>query len=219
VSTNHRFTFYDIGFHGDKYLIDLVTSIMSNCNYFIETGANVGTTVAYAAKLNPEIQCFSCEPDEEAFKHALANTKELNVELFNETSQAFLKRIAGQYASLFSEEVAFWLDAHGYGYRWPLREEIAFITHNFSKAYILIDDFKVPGMDCFGYDSYEDQECSYEYIKEFMSPKHTYRLYYPNYTERTSEHHHLRGWCLIEYGHNNDIELSSELKLRIIQRA
>jgi hypothetical protein len=219
TSTSDKHTsrnkFYGIGFHGDTYLIEFIKSLIHRCSFFVETGTNVGTTLAYTAKLNPSIQCFSCEPDEEAFSNAVINTKGLNVELFNETSQDFMKRIAAHYASLFSADGLFWLDAHGYGFMWPLREEIEFITNNFSKAYIFIDDFKVPGMSCFGYDRYEDQECSYEYIKDSMLQAHNYTMYYPNYKDKTSEHHPLRGWCLIEYGHDDAVDIPDCLKERI----
>lgn len=200
-SSNGRYKYYPIGFHGDKYLIEFAMSIISKSKYFIETGSNVGSTIAFVAKSTSKVFSYSCEPDKVAYDYAKMNTENLKVEMFNETSQLFLQRIKNQFSNLFSDEVTFWLDAHGYGYEWPLKEEIKFITNHFKKAYIFIDDFKVPNFDCFGYDSYEDQECSYEFIKNSMSTNHSYSIYYPCYTERTSSHHPLRGWCLIEYGH------------------
>lgn len=211
-----RFMFYETGFHGDQYLLAFVDTIMQSVKTFIETGTNVGSTLAYVARKYPHIQCFSCEPDPEAFRHALRNTNGLpNVYLFNETSQHFLERIQREYPHLFEEDTLFWLDAHGYGFEWPLRDEISFITRRFRKAYILIDDFKVPGLDCFGYDAYQDQECSFEYIKDALNPRIEYALYYPNYTERTSHHHPLRGWGLIEFGHKNELELPTTLREKV----
>lgn len=211
MTTYKKYVFHDVGFHGDEYLIEIVQNVMRQSTYFIETGANVGTTLAYVSKINPEIHCLSCEPDNDAYFRALTNTKGLNVELYNETSQDFMERLTRQYSLIFSENVVFWLDAHGYGYEWPLRKEIKFISEHFEKAYIFIDDFKVPGLDCFGFDSYNGQECSYEYIKDYLSSIHSYNLYYPNYTDKTSTHHPLRGWCLIEFGHDASLNVPDGL--------
>lgn len=146
----------------------------------------------------------------------MKNTEGLaNISIYNETSQEFIHRLKRQYSNLFDEKSLFWLDSHGYGFKWPLKEEIAFITPNFKAAFILIDDFKVPGLDIFGYDEYEGQECSFDYIKEDLNPKLEYRLYYPNYTDRTSKHHPLRGWGLIEFGHGSELKLTESLKEKV----
>ena len=200
-SEEGRFKFQAVGFHGDLYLLSLVDLLMSNCSIFVETGANVGTTLAYVAKKFPRIQCYSCEPDAMAYRYARRNTHQLrNVRLYNESSQVFLKRLINDGLSS-DGDVLFWLDAHGYGFEWPLIEEIDRITTNWKKAYILIDDFRVPHLDCFGYDEYDGQVCSFEYIEASLSRANDYRLYYPSYSDKTSEHHPLRGWGLIEYGH------------------
>jgi hypothetical protein len=89
-----RFTFMDVGFHGDLYLLELVDTIMNKCKYFVETGTNVGSTLTYVAKKYPEIQCFSCETDMAAFEHARQNTLGCgNVQLFNKASLDFLEQL------------------------------------------------------------------------------------------------------------------------------
>lgn len=214
--TPSRFVLYETGFHGDEQLLAVVDTIMQSVKVFVETGTNVGSTLAYVARKYPHVRCFSCEPDMQAFQYAHQNTSELpNVYLFNETSQHFLERIQREYPYLFKDDTLFWLDAHGYGFEWPLRDEISFITRRFRKVYILIDDFKVPGLDCFKYDAYQGQECSFEYIKDALDPTKRYALYYPNYTERTSEHHPLRGWGLIEFGHEQALRLPDSLRDRV----
>ena len=77
---------------------------------------------------------------------------------------------------------------------------------------MLIDDFLVPGIDCFSYDEYDGQICSFNYIKGSLSYKHEYRLYYPTYINRTSKHHPLRGWGLVEFGHAAELETSERIK-------
>ena len=210
------YEFFEVGFHGDRYLLDVVQSIAPVCRYFIETGSNVGSTLSYVARIYPHLECLSCEPDTGAFRHALENVKSLsNVRVFNEISQDFLRRIEKEYKGVLTEKVMIWLDAHGYGFQWPLREEVSFITHKFKTAYILIDDCRVPGLDCFGYDAYGEQECSFEYIKDALNPQLDYTVYYPSYTTRTSEHHPLRGWMLIAFGHQDEFTVADSLIGRI----
>ena len=79
----------------------------------------------------------------------------------------------------------------------------------------MIDDFKVPGLECFGYDVYEGQECSFEYINDSLNPQLDYNFYYPMYTDRTSKHHPLRGWVLIEYGSQEGLKVPDALRKKI----
>ena len=210
-SSEDRLAFANVGFHGDFYLLELVDTVIRQCEYFIETGANVGTTLAYVARRYRNIRCLSCEPDKIAYGRAKGNvSKYPNVAIYNETSQRFLKRLLKEQ-HILATDALYWLDAHGYGFKWPLREEIRVLTKHCTKAFFLIDDFRVPGLDCFGYDEYENQVCSFEYIKDSLNDRREYRLYYPRYTERTSTFHPLRGWGLIEFGHSREIDLPETL--------
>ncbi len=196
--------FVNVGFHGDKYLLCLAEHLAGKSKVFIETGANVGSTLAYVAKNNPMIRCLSCEPDQSAFEQASINTvKTDNVSLLNGTSQQFIEHLARYELEIFSEQCMFWLDAHGYGFEWPLKKELEFITGHFSSAYILIDDFKVPGRADFIYDEYQEQICSYDYVKDALNPDKSYQLYYPTYKDRTSKYHPLCGWGLLVFGHDD----------------
>jgi len=214
VETVSRYTLVDTGFHGDRYLLDLVETVAKRCGYFIETGANVGSTLVYTARRYPLLKCLSCEPDHEAYMRAVGNIEGLaNATVFNETSQEFMQRLRRDYAPLFSGESMFWLDAHGYGFSWPLMDELAFITSEFKSAYVFIDDFKVPGLDCFKYDEYEGQVCSLDFVRGTLKKGREYRVYYPNYTEVTSKHHPLCGWGLIEFGHEDWLKAPEYMRL------
>ncbi len=193
--------FMPLGFHGDNHLIAVVDYlVLEGVEFFIETGSNVGSTLSFFSGKYPHIQCFSCEPNDEAYQKAKQNTdNNSNVKVFNMLSQDFIKEIHDQYSFIYEKKTLFWLDAHGYGFSWPLKEEIAFITKYFKNAFILIDDFKVPDKNMFGYDLYRDQECSFNYIKNDLYDE-KFILYYPEYTEKTSSHHPLRGWGLIRIG-------------------
>src|SRR5437016_6026228 len=91
--------FYSIGFHGDQYLLTLANYLLKDTNAFFETGANVGTTLAYFARMHPHLQCASCEPDPQVFLQAVQNTNTLpNVFLFNEASPQFLEFMPQRFA-------------------------------------------------------------------------------------------------------------------------
>lgn len=213
---SERFKFYDVGFHGDKNLLDIIDAIAPTCRYFIETGTNVGSSLAYVARKFPHLQCYSCEPDLEAFEHAVRNVQEMtNVQVFNHSSQEFIAHLENEHQTAFGQTTMFWLDAHGYGFKWPLREEVAFITSHFRSVYILIDDFQVPGLDVFGYDEYQGQKCTFDYIKNYIDQNVAYHLYYPAYSERTSQHHPLRGWGMIVYGNPDGLILPSHLSNKV----
>ena len=72
--TTRQSQFMDVGFHGDEYLLSLVEHLASKSKVFVETGSNVGSTLAYVAKSYPQLRCLSCEPDQSAFEQASANT-------------------------------------------------------------------------------------------------------------------------------------------------
>jgi hypothetical protein len=127
-----------------------------------------------------------------------------------------LVRLRQDYADVFDEEKAlFWLDAHGHGFDWPLRQEVEFVSSNIKHGYVLIDDFKVPGVEAFGYSAYDGQVCSRDYIKEAMDRSWPHRLYYPDYTEHTSAHHPLRGWGLFAVGPDAEIDFPTALRSKV----
>lgn len=184
------------GFHGDLRLNEVTFEHLQNATHFIETGTNVGSTLRHVASNFPQVKCWSCEPDEGAFQEAENNTSALsNVTIWNTDSISFLNEIESQIP-VRGAGVVCWLDAHGCGFQWPLREEVALFTGRFPKAAIFIDDFKVPEKPEFGFDQYDGQECSLEYIQDSIAD-HTLEIVFPSYTEHTSQHHPLRGWCLI----------------------
>lgn len=203
--------FLDVGFHGDEYLLKLADHLAVNSKVFIETGANVGSTLAYVARTHPEVKCLSCEPDLDAHKEAMKNAgKYANVSVLRGTSQEFINYLTENEDWIFPEPCFFWLDAHGYGFEWPLKDELEFITERFKSGFILIDDFKVPGNDQFGFDQYEEQICSFDYVKDALHSGIDYQLYYPCYSDKTSKHHPLRGWGLLIFG-REDFSIPEQL--------
>jgi hypothetical protein len=192
------------GFHGDAYLLKVVDYLAHQSKFFVETGTFMATTLSYVAFKYPKLECLSCEPNGKPFRKAVARVAGFSkAKIFNETSQAFMKRLATNHNEIFGGPTLLWIDAHGHGFRWPLRQEIKFFTSSLQNAFMLIDDFRVPGQPQFRFDRHERQVCSFEYIKNFSNPRCNYRLYYPKYKKHTSEHHPLIGWGLFQIGAKN----------------
>lgn len=194
--SQRRHTLFPVGFHGDRYLLEVVDAYLSRASHFVETGTNVGSTLRYVASRYPQVQCRSCEPDLGAFNAAQDNLRGFPRAVIDNTdSISFMQGIA-DWLPEHGTGLVCWLDAHGHGFRWPLREEVEFFSGRYPEAAIFIDDFKVPARPDFGFDQYDGQECSFEYICDSIVGDNR-EIAYPNYREHTSTHHPLRGWCLI----------------------
>ncbi len=192
---------FELGFHGDRYLLELVGAVLPQVDNFVETGANVGTTARYVATACPRINVYSCEPDAEAFAAARQNLAGCaNAVVSLEASPDFLYQIHNDHPELRTGTNLYWLDAHGYGFRWPLRDEVTYITERQSRGIFVIDDFEVPGRPEFAFEVAAGQRCGFGLIRESLAAGRTYRLIYPAYTEHTSPHHPLVGYVAVEFG-------------------
>ena len=193
-------TVYPVGFHGDAYLLEVVELLLARSERFAETGSNVGSTLGWVARQHPDLPCLSCEPDSRSHDRATEHLSELdNVELFREPSGLFLDRLLRR--EVHRHATTFWLDAHGGDWEWPLEEEIRRISGRWDRAHVLVDDCRVPGRDWFGWDSYGGVDCGPELVLDSIAPgRDDWSLWVPAYRERTSEHHPLRGWCLLLLG-------------------
>jgi hypothetical protein len=190
-----------LGFHGDAHLLALVSELMARAAAFVETGTEVGSTARWVAATWPKLPVYSCELNREVFNLAHSATVGLsNVRLYNLASDEFLPRLYGEHPELAERPVLFWLDAHGVGFKWPLRFEVQFITSHQKSGAILIDDFEVPGQPQFRFDSYDGQVCNFEHIEPSLSRERSYRLVYPQYAEQTSPFHPLVGYAAILFG-------------------
>jgi predicted O-methyltransferase YrrM len=147
-----------------------------NFTMVVETGTYMGNTTEYFSSVFPKVLTFEVRDDYAA--QARENLEGLdNIEMFVGSSGkhlgVFLKRNR-------KEKVLLYLDAH-WGANWPLRDEILNTAQVLpDNCVIIIDDVKVPGEDI-DFDSYDGQECSYEYVKEqldkcFTSYKHYFLI-------------------------------------------
>ncbi len=204
----------DEGFHGDRHLLELVAWLAAHAHAFIETGANVGTTARYVARTFDHLKVYSCESDARACAAARRHLAPFaNAQIVQRESPAFLYELHERNPELARQRNLYWLDAHGYGYRWPLVDEVAFLTSRLDRALVMIDDFRVPGRPEFRYDAYGGQVCCFETIAPALCRGRSYTLVYPDYSEHTSAHHPLVGVGLILCG-SADLVLPDPLRAR-----
>jgi hypothetical protein len=164
-------------FHNDRKMIKILINVLNNCNVFIETGTFIGGTTYFVAKNFPNLECYSCESNKQFYDQAMKELKDLNnlkVDLI--PSPQGLYNIKKEYDNnVYEKYTCFWLDAH-----WksdPLYDELRYITTNFKKFCIFIDDFTIPWDKGFGTDGY-----GIEKIKPFIINKDKLKYYMPNYS-------------------------------------
>ncbi|MDD3531280.1 MAG: hypothetical protein PHV99_01680 [Candidatus Pacebacteria bacterium] len=214
--TRARNPYRETGFHGDGYLTELIFHCIGKSEQFIETGSSVGSSLVHVAKSFPSIALYSCEPDKEAFEFTSGKVAPFpNVTLLKKTSPEFLYAIEAANPGMTARETTFWLDSHGMGFKWPLRAEVKNATTDFQKGYLFIDDFVVPGKPQFGYSTYDEQICSFEYIKDSLDGTKEYTIYYPSYDSASGLYDPLRGWILIDFGHTAPLILPDSLSKNV----
>jgi hypothetical protein len=189
---------HEHSFHGDRFLQEYIASKLTKSEYFIETGSWYGESTAFVAENFTNIRCITCEPDKDRFLKTRQNLSNLsNAFYYNITSPDIFNKLALHDEKMNNKVCTFWLDAHGYGFEWPLLQEISILTHNFKKCYIFIDDFKNPYVTEMRYDQYNNQVCSLPFIENSINNRNQFEVYVPTYTERTSKVHPLVGWAML----------------------
>ncbi len=190
-----------IGFHGDRHLVQAMGRALEQATLFIETGANEGASLAYAASLRPDIPMRSSEPYATALATARARCAPYPLVRISDTpspdslDEALCEFPAGQV-----DKPVFWLDAHFHGVPLPLGKEIAIVTGAYERAHMFIDDFQIPERPWFGFDAYPDGTICVDYLAKHLDRRHEYVIVFPRYQEKTSTHHPLRGWACVSWG-------------------
>jgi hypothetical protein len=190
---------HDDGFHGDTYVMELADLLIGRSAAFVETGLLAGTTSLYVGRKHG-LPVYSCEPDPQARAFASTRCRDLpNVTISDLSSPEFLHALYEEHPELAKGLVTFWLDAHGYGFKWPLVDEVRFITSTLESGFVMIDDFRVPGRPEFGFDRYRKQVCDLDFIRPGLAPRE-YALVMPTYREKTAPVHGLRGVGVLVFG-------------------
>jgi hypothetical protein len=190
-----------IGFHGDRHLVQAMGRALTQATLFIETGANEGASLAYAASLRPDIPMRSSEPYATALATARARCAPYPLVRISDTpSPDALAEVLSEFPADKVDRPAFWLDAHFHGVPLPLGKEIATVTGAYERAHMFIDDFQIPDRPWFGFDAYPDGTICIDYLAKHLDRRHEYVIVFPRYKEKTSTHHPLRGWACVSWG-------------------
>ena len=164
-------------FHDDKNMMKIILNLLhNNVEVFVETGSFMGKTIFFVGKNFPNIKCYSCELNKSYYEIAHEQVKDLtNVNLMFKPSPYALYDISKNEENLFNKTTLFWLDAH-WGFT-PLFDELVYITNNFNKFIIIIDDFTIPNDKGFHSDGYD-----LESIKNYVTNYDNLNIFIPKYS-------------------------------------
>lgn len=143
----------DDGYNGQAFRRIIFRDLMNEFGFeaIFETGTHAGSTAGYMAKL-ANVPVYTCESSERFFALAKMRLKDIHNIHFNLCdSREFLKMLSEQVDR--KAMIFIYLDAH-WSHDLPLKEEIGIICASWDKFVIMIDDFKVPGDNGYGYDDY-----------------------------------------------------------------
>lgn len=179
--------------NGQYYRRKIISSLLSNIkfHYIVETGTEYGFTAAYFSTFNKKV--ISIEKSKPLFylaKKKLENFKNIHL-ILNDSKN--IENILNQNQIDKESQIFFYLDAHSEN-DYPLLKELEFITSNYKKNLIIIDDFQVPEDDGYGYDSFNGKKLNFKLIKNSLIGKNF--IYFPKISSKV-ETGKLRGYILI----------------------
>jgi predicted O-methyltransferase YrrM len=182
-------------FNGQKNRVRVFDAIDREVPFenYVETGTFLGMTTDFLARRARKhaAQVYSCEINPRLFAIAGHTVGDLeNVHLYQGNSVAFLRSLSSR---LSQAKNFVYLDAHWYDYL-PLRDELATVRE-WQNTVVMIDDFKVPSDDRFGWDKYDDeQEVSLRHIEGSFGD---HAVYFPSYPAPQEGEVAARGYCVI----------------------
>lgn len=179
--------------NGQYFRRKIVSGLLNNINFncIIETGTEYGFSTAYFSTFNKKV--ISIEKSKPLFylaKKKLENFKNIHL-ILNDSKN--IENILNQNQIDKDSQIFFYLDAHSEN-DYPLLKELEFITSNYKKNLILIDDFQVPNDDGYGYDSFNGKKLNFKLIKNSLFGKNF--IYFPKISSKV-ETGRLRGYVLI----------------------
>lgn len=156
------------GFNQDSYIKDEIIKLRGKfeIHIAIETGTNYGFTTLELSKMF--YYTYSVELLEKYYRHALKYMAKYvdhknGYKLIQDNSVDFLWDLPK-----FDEPILFYLDAHWEEYC-PLLDEIEQACRLTDNPVIVIHDFFVPGRKDLGFDTYNGQSFTYEWIEPTLS--------------------------------------------------
>jgi len=170
---------FHLPFNGDNFIANNFLKLKEKFNIenAIETGTFEGGTTIFLAQNFKNV--FSIECNVVSFIKAENNIKNanVNVNLIFGKSEEVLPFIL----NIVSNNTIFYLDAHWYN-DCPLKNELQLIKKFNLKPIIAIHDFFIPDSKKLGYDTYNGQSFTYEWLKEDLDAIYDkkYNYFYNN---------------------------------------
>jgi|SRR5882672_457910 len=183
--------FQDHPFNGDRFIAAefLILKHQFELTTAVETGTCLGSTTLFLS--NNFEKVYTVDIDESYL--SIARQKFIsykNIEVFKGDSATILT----YQLNKLSNRTIYFLDAH-WGSRCPLLEELAAIAHAGLRPVIAIHDFNVPGEPLLGYDSYNGQPFTFDWIKPMLDKIYNdedgpddYEYYYNSYEKSAGAH-------------------------------
>jgi len=166
-------------FNGQTFRRRLFDRLVSSMNfeYIVETGTHRGTTTEYMAR-STQVPVYTIEADPKLAGFAWVRLRRLrNVHIQLGDSVESLKLILGS-PRMRSGLGFFYLDAH-WGADLPLAREVSMIVNSCQRAVVMIDDFRVPGDEGYGFDDYgPGRALEIQYLKPTIA-QFNLRLFFP----------------------------------------
>lgn len=167
-------------FNGDIWAIEKVRELIDKYNLkgCIETGTCFGSSTQLFAELFDRVTTI----ENNRVYHSIAKNRLWrlkNVQFVKgDSAQVLLRETEG-----FKDNTLFFLDAH-WEKSCPLIDELIQIANSKLRPVIMIHDFKVPGRDDLGFDSYNKQEFTFEWIKKHIDRIFGVNGYHIEYNDR-----------------------------------
>ena len=152
-------------FNGQEYRRLLIDELFQDDAFsaIIETGTGYGASTEYFVS-NFGKPIYSCEIDPRRYAYCVCRLRTYQgVRLYNQESRQFLESLR-RLDEVPRRHIFFYLDAH-WGDHLPLAAEVDFICRNWEDSVVVIDDFKVPMDDGYGFDRYGQHTLDLEYLE------------------------------------------------------
>jgi predicted O-methyltransferase YrrM len=187
-------------FNGQKNRVRVFQAINDQVRFenYVETGTYLGMTTDFLARtaIKRHACVHSCELDSRFFAIARRTVGALeNVHLHHTDSVTFLRSLLPQLSGALN---FVYLDAHDREHL-PLRAELD-ILQGCRDTVVMIDDFKVPFDERFGWDKYDnEQEICLQHIEGVVDVNDVYMPSYPAPHEAATYRGEMspRGYCVI----------------------
>ena len=143
-------------FNGQEFRQRIFLQLLDKMAFsvIVETGTYRGVTTQYMYEMSG-FPVHTTEVNPRFFSYAKSRLRRhAGISLSNMDSREFLAKLIRERA-LEGQSAFFYLDAH-WGEDLPLLEEVQLIFNELPTAVVMVDDFKVPWDDFYGYDDYGD---------------------------------------------------------------